>query len=1643
MARQATVPFETQQLTAAVGRSTEPGVSISGSPTIDTAVARSGAACVKLASGSTNYAQLATVSTLGRAYYYRFAYRFTGFPAATGAIARLIDSTGTVLELTVTAAGKLEMWNAVAAAHPAGESPPTLEVGRWYVIEVLCRVNAEGKGKVAWRLDGATIAAEQEMSVRNLGINTFRVGNIGGGAFVSYTDDWAVNDDQGADENSWPGHLRKIAVLRPIADGARVGWTAGAGGTTKLYDALDNIPPVGTVLGSATNTSQIKDANANSTDALELSMAKYSSAIGSGGAGLIPPDEVKVLGILIRGGQNTVTGRGIGITLVSNPAKAEVTGGFLSEIAEADPVGWRTVTNIAAAYLYNPTVEKDVSPVVKVRKSVNTSDAIMVDQVLLLVEYEPGIEYVDAGGGTATASGSGEGVHAGEDSGAGAVTAGGSGVDLAAGDDAGSGTVTASGSGISETAGDGPTYRSVVLEDEPLLYWRLGESGNTEAEDMSGHGRSGEYRNEAALGSTGALEGEPDTAVALDEAKASYVKGLTYDPFSGTKTFEIWAKRKAGSHEKEDVLFGGSNGGAAGVYAYIKEGTDNIRLTLNGFGTTATWEHAWPADEAWVHLVFVVVPGGKATLYVNGVSQGEKTVSAYGGTAGNVRISHDNGTGGLKGAFPGSLDEFAIYEGDLGAERIAVHYEAGSRAPAAPRSRCLWGADMDGDVALLEGEPKARGDAPYDLTTWDLFEAHAGRDVEIVHFSDQWKEGVGPVWDGFGAGVSDLVRSRGAIPMKTIGGPANVLKDTLAGVYDDGFRAWAKAAAAFGDAVLLRPWWEFNLSEGTWAWSGTARAADHKAAWRRLHDIVKPIAPNVLFVWCPNVVVAGTPDLTAWWPGEEYVDWTAMDGYSGTNPAKSVGWRSAHKLFKPTYTHLLELAPSAPVAICETATSEIGGSKAIWTRNLLGEAIQEDMPRIRALVWFNWNIDHGAGRVDWPIESSPAATAAFKAGIVSSFYGNPLQVEAEIDTIRPSRVDLLGSVDPGGLPASYWLEFGETIAYGSSTPPIDLGPLGVPEAIDGLTGLRPNTTYHLRLVAENERGQVVSEDLELHTLRAPATRVLAEPIDDTLFVEPRGVDGRRSRWSGVESDAGNIAQAIKASTSAPGGHRDASWSMLRDPRFDWPDMNLGDDVVIRGRTQPLGRNVFEGMLHQFPSQLGEGFSISANAVGHQELLNENETCRWLFVKLGFDGWGEAPLARRLRNAELGRSQGKIQLSTGSDGLTWDPPIGALATNEVTEAHFAAPAGVPVAKVGYRGVRKGDWSKFESPRVRGDDTEDFKEGSEEQALTLDGTARTAAFVKSWRYLMLRALVTTEFTAGAGLQQSLDRLAVYGETGVPLQDIPGELPGVYFHDALAHMLSTGAPDLQFTVRGDGSIVPNTTFVMPDFAPMDPAPPRQGLEKGNAYFLNNWAVWDRKTFHWHPWDPDRLTWNANIAGGAQWSPVGRQAFSLLNGIEVFYTDAAGITRTAGPPGSGCDYEDPALADPDPSNPYTRRGRRRWGRLDVGFPLAYPSTAIQVGRIVLAESKMPQRSGTLIVRPRGTGHVPGISHPTIGAVPVWAVRAGDFVKLPDWPEPEPFRIIETEYDHETKTLTAQLDSGAARLSAILERTGSKLAFV
>jgi beta-mannanase len=216
--------------------------------------------------------------------------------------------------------------------------------------------------------------------------------------------------------------------------------------------------------------------------------------------------------------------------------------------------------------------------------------------------------------------------------------------------------------------------------------------------------------------------------------------------------------------------------------------------------------------------------------------------------------------------------------------------------------------------------------------------------------------------------------------------PEFQLSDVAEGRDDQFLTEFATEAREWGHPFFLRFDWEMN---GNWfPWSESVNGngpGQFVAAWRHVHDIFAAVgATNVTWVWCPFVDPGGNlQSLASLYPGESYVDWIGLDGYNwGTNPSSPRGWRSFDQLFEGAYDTLTQsIAPGKPMMIAELGSSEDGGSKSGWIREAL-TAVPAKYPSVRALVWFD-KYDDG---MDWPIETSSSATAAFADGIQNPAY---------------------------------------------------------------------------------------------------------------------------------------------------------------------------------------------------------------------------------------------------------------------------------------------------------------------------------------------------------------------------------------------------------------------------------------------------------------------------------------------------------------------------------------------------------------------------------------------------------------------------------------------------------------------------------
>jgi hypothetical protein len=248
--------------------------------------------------------------------------------------------------------------------------------------------------------------------------------------------------------------------------------------------------------------------------------------------------------------------------------------------------------------------------------------------------------------------------------------------------------------------------------------------------------------------------------------------------------------------------------------------------------------------------------------------------------------------------------------------------------------------------------------------------------VHLTYFgwNEDWTTNDPTVPDDLAAGRLPLVNWE----PDTGSGPVDF--DRLgAGDFDTLIRARAAGSKALGAPFFLDFAAEMNGDEG---WGGNDPAR-YIAGWRHIHDLfVAEGATNVVWVWAPNVVdVDGTNDRTMdYYPGDDYVDWTGVDGYNWGTSQPDFGWQSFHEVFAGIYPLLA--AKGKPIFIGEMASDEVGGSKAEWIAGIV-PTLRDDFPLVKAFVWFDIEKER-----HWPIDSSPAALAAYVT-MAADPYLNP------------------------------------------------------------------------------------------------------------------------------------------------------------------------------------------------------------------------------------------------------------------------------------------------------------------------------------------------------------------------------------------------------------------------------------------------------------------------------------------------------------------------------------------------------------------------------------------------------------------------------------------------------------------------------
>lgn len=242
-------------------------------------------------------------------------------------------------------------------------------------------------------------------------------------------------------------------------------------------------------------------------------------------------------------------------------------------------------------------------------------------------------------------------------------------------------------------------YAATVEADEPLAWWRLGESEGSTLVDATGNGHDGQYIGGATFtGQEGLIAGDRDSAISFDHrtqyARAPY---LDLSPFptavdsdavaADGLIYEVWQQGRilqeaTSLPNSYPFLLAGRSGPEL---LWIGYSTDRkLRVGVYPFGILAEY-NITASKTRRRHVVVKIVPDTSTTLnvnvWVNGVEQAGSPVSI--GTTNRSVLGVSLAT--IIRSFPTGdtpdliLDEAAVYPASADIEAIAEsHYIAGT-----------------------------------------------------------------------------------------------------------------------------------------------------------------------------------------------------------------------------------------------------------------------------------------------------------------------------------------------------------------------------------------------------------------------------------------------------------------------------------------------------------------------------------------------------------------------------------------------------------------------------------------------------------------------------------------------------------------------------------------------------------------------------------------------------------------------------------------------------------------------------------------------------------------------------------------------------------------------------------------------------
>ena len=246
---------------------------------------------------------------------------------------------------------------------------------------------------------------------------------------------------------------------------------------------------------------------------------------------------------------------------------------------------------------------------------------------------------------------------------------------------------------------------------------------------------------------------------------------------------------------------------------------------------------------------------------------------------------------------------------------------------------------------------------------------------------------------------------------------ASTSAQVAAGTHDANINATLSYLAGLKGPVFLRIGAEMNLWE--------TNPANFIAAYRRIADMARKTAPNVALVWSPNYVGSWGSDMSATYPGDNYVDWVGVSLYMNSeNMAGQTDYSDSsvyfgRGAFADAVLSMKQVADFAaahkkPVIVTEGGTGIVNRAtgknyeaKAAAQATKMYATLNMVYPQVKAIIYAD--TDFGGVDFDYRLSASASVNSAYNAAVA----GNKTLIPA-VGQTAPSFTKLAGFSGNGG-----------------------------------------------------------------------------------------------------------------------------------------------------------------------------------------------------------------------------------------------------------------------------------------------------------------------------------------------------------------------------------------------------------------------------------------------------------------------------------------------------------------------------------------------------------------------------------------------------------------------------------------------------